>query len=162
MDKKEIENILNTAKRCFLENDAYLLSAEANERSITHKFAEYLQDIFGCAWHVDCEYNRYGTDSKKIIEEIEQIIGKETTTSEIKTRTVFPDIIIHKRGEDGPNLLVIEAKKDATEKEKNKDKEKLLKIKQKHGYTFAVFLDFKTTHNDIANNIVIEFINNSN
>jgi len=122
MDKNEIKNILNIAKQRFLENDAFLFVAEANERSITHKFAEYLRDIFGCNWHIDCEYNRYGTGSKKIIEEIEQIVGKDTTTSETKTKTVFPDIIIHKRGQNGPNLLVIEAKKDATETERRKDK----------------------------------------
>lgn len=156
MNKNEIENMLNIARQHFLENDAFLLTAEVNERSITHKFAEYLRDIFGCNWHIDCEYNRYGTDSKKIIEEIEQIVGKETTTSETKTKTVFPDIIIHKRGSNGPNLLVIEAKKNATKTESNKDKKKLLKIKQQYGYTFAVFLNFKTIEKDI----VVEFIEN--
>lgn len=155
MTKPEVKNILDIAKKRFLKNDTYLLSIEANERSITHKFAECLQSILGCAWQVDCEYNRYGTDPK-IIEEIEQIVGKETTTSETKTKTVFPDIIIHRRGRNGPNLLVIEAKKDATETESNKDKEKLLKIKQQYDYTFAVFLDFKTGENDI----VVEFIEN--
>ena len=147
MKRPEIKNILNTAKRCFLDNDDYLLSAEANERSITHKFAEYLQNTFGCAWNVDCEYNRFGQNAKKIIEEIKQIVGEDTTTSEIKARTVYPDIIVHKRGSNGPNLLIIEAKKDATDEERIADKNKLEKIKQKYNYDFAAFLNFKTENN---------------
>ena len=45
MNQQEIKNILNVAKNRFLKNDDYLLSVEANERSITHKFAEHLQNI---------------------------------------------------------------------------------------------------------------------
>lgn len=157
MKQYEIKNALNAAKRCFLDNDDYLLSAEVNERSITHKFAEYLQDVFGCAWDVDCEYNRFGQDAKKIIEAIEQIVGTDTTTSEIKTKTVYPDIIVHKRGIDGPNLLVIEAKKDANDNERETDRKKLIKIKQKYEYNFAVFLNFTTGN---SHDIEIMFVDN--
>ncbi|OGZ27293.1 MAG: hypothetical protein A3F95_00020 [Candidatus Nealsonbacteria bacterium RIFCSPLOWO2_12_FULL_39_31] len=143
MNKKHIENILKQAKRCFLENDHYLFTVEANERSLTHKFAEYLQNIFGYEWSVDCEYNRFGQDGKKIVEIIEQMVGKDTITSETKTRTVYPDIIVHKRGLEGPNLIVIEAKKDATVKEKSGDVKKLKIIKEKYNYKFAIFVNFK-------------------
>ena len=155
MKKSEIENILNQTIIRFLNNERYLLSVEANERSITHKFAEHLQNIIGCSWDVDCEYNRFGQYPKEIIKEIEQIVGKDTTTSETKTRTVYPDIIVHKRGPDGPNLLVIEAKKDAMPKEQKTDEKKLMKIKQKYNYTFAVFLNFKTGE---VGGVEIEFV----
>ena len=94
-------------------------------------------------------------ERKSAILTIEQIVGKDTTTSETKTRTVYPDIIVHKRGPDGPNLLVIEAKKDAMPKEQKTDEKKLMKIKQKYNYTFAVFLNFKTGE---VGGVEIEFV----
>lgn len=142
MNKEQIENILEQAKNCFLEKDQHLLSVEANERSLTHKFAEHLQNILGCKWDVDCEYNRDGTDPKKI-SEIIKIVGENTTTDKTNAKTVYPDIIVHKRGKDGPNLLVIEAKKDATPKKRAEDIDKLKKIQEQYGYTFMVFMDFK-------------------
>ena len=57
-----IEQRLEVAKAMFLANDKHLLQVEASERSITHKFAEALQQVFR-NWHVDCEYNRVGHDA---------------------------------------------------------------------------------------------------
>ncbi len=150
MQKKEIENILEKAKRTFLQNERTLLENNANERSITHKFAEHLQQILGTDWSVDCEYNRFGSD-QKMIEEIKYIpsVGKHVATDEIKSRTVYPDIIVHKRGEAGPNLLVIEAKKDATPEERKGDVQKLKLIKEQYHYAFSAFLDFLTQSNDV-------------
>ncbi|MCX6752430.1 MAG: hypothetical protein NTZ87_02925 [Candidatus Nomurabacteria bacterium] len=142
MDRKQIENILEQAKIRFLKNDLYLLLAEANERSITHKFAEHLQAVIGCSWDVDCEYNKFGSESK-VIYAIKKTIGSETLTDDIKAKTVYPDIVVHKRGNKGPNLLVIEAKKDATNKDRQKDIEKLEKIRDEYKYNFAVFINFK-------------------
>lgn len=155
MEKHEIEEILHRAKKYFLDNDKYLLTATANERAITHKFAEYLQNILGCAWNVDCEYNRYGIDGKKIVEEIVDIVGVRVSTSETKACTVYPDIIIHKRGLKDQNLVVIEAKKDATKASRAADESKLKKIKKTYSYIYAVFLNFKTGD---AQDIEIEFI----
>ena len=77
------------------------------------------------------------------------MVGKDTTTSETKTRTVYPDIIVHKRGLEGPNLIVIEAKKDATVKEKSDDVKKLKIIKEKYNYKFAIFVNFKIKTKEI-------------
>jgi hypothetical protein len=58
---------------------------------------------------------------------------------------VFPDIIVHKRGPKGPNLLVIEAKK-STNKDAGLDIEKLKAYKSNEHlrYEHAVFLVFRT------------------
>ncbi|MBI2120699.1 MAG: hypothetical protein HYT94_03705 [Parcubacteria group bacterium] len=148
MEKEKIQEILDTAKKQFLAREEPLLVSDANERSITHKFAEYLQTIVRADWNVDCEYNRSGNNPKKI-EEIERIVGERTTTSETKTRTVCPDIIVHKRGVDGPNLLVIEAKKDATPQEHQEDVKKLKLIRKQYNYDFSVFINFKTKTREI-------------
>ena len=61
-------------------HDRELLDVDANERSITHKLAEHLQREFP-GWHVDCEYNRVGREPRRL-----------------EAKTVFPDIIVHRRG----------------------------------------------------------------
>lgn len=80
------------------KNDLFLLVNAAHERSVTHKLAEYLQLQFQ-EYHVDCEYNLHGIDTKTLPREC---------NGENKEK-VFPDIIVHLRGAED-NLLVIEAK----------------------------------------------------
>lgn len=58
-------------------------------------------------------------------------------------------IIIHKRGATGPNLLVIEAKKDASGPEREADWWKLARIKEQYGYSFAAFVNFVTAEGTI-------------
>src|SRR3989344_957827 len=149
MDSQLIEEILGNTIKCFLEKEIDLFSIDANERSLTHKFAEYLQIFVGDVWKVDCEYNRYGDEPKKL-DEIKNIVGNNTTTDKIKSKTVYPDIIIHKRGQLGHNLLVIEAKKDPTHKEEIIDTNKLKKIQEKYRYDFAIFLIFDIVQKQIT------------
>ena len=61
----EYEKVKNAYLQ-FLKNDGYLLENDVNERSITHKFAVYLENEFS-EWDVDCEYNRNGIDKKTLI-----------------------------------------------------------------------------------------------
>src|SRR5437016_1139810 len=135
MNHSQVEQILEDTKRRFLAADEYLLAADVNERSLTHKFAEHLQSLVGKEWSVDCEYNRYGDDAKKI-DEIKGIVGLQVSTDETKSRTVYPDIIVHKRGPQGPNLLVIEAKKDASDYDREADWRKLERLRGKYQYSF--------------------------
>ncbi|MFZ6022126.1 MAG: hypothetical protein ACOYT9_01485, partial [Patescibacteria group bacterium] len=51
--------------QCLIKNDRYLLENEINERSQTHKLAEYLQAILP-NWNVDCEYNKNLNRSKEL------------------------------------------------------------------------------------------------
>jgi len=97
MNRKQIEELLEEAKHRFLRDEAYLLVADVNERSLTHKFAEHLQAILGREWSVDCEYNPYGTDTKTI-EDVKEIVGRSAPTDETIAKTVYPDIIVHRRG----------------------------------------------------------------
>lgn len=110
--KSFIKRALSTALKEFMEKDIYLLHENLNERSITHKVAEYLQREFGAFYNVDCEYNRNFLTpgvSKKInvvqdlYKEIEDLVETKTkleilTNYEYRELTVYPDIIVHKRG----------------------------------------------------------------
>jgi hypothetical protein len=90
-----------------LRLDAYLFETDVNERSISHKFATYLQNEFK-GWDVDCEYNRDRHDPK--ILNLPNIYSLEVWPDDVQAKTVYPDIIVHRRGME-ENLLVIEIKK---------------------------------------------------
>jgi len=100
-------------------HDCELLAVDANERSITHKLAEHLQREFP-EWHVDCEYNRVGCETKRLRRRIN--IGTPKL-DDLEAKTVFPDIIVHRRMTD-ENLLVMEVKK-ASGRDNTGDIEKL-------------------------------------
>src|SRR2546427_8109761 len=95
--KKRVEVGLGILSR----NDFFLLEHRVNERSVSHKLAEYLQRQFP-DWNVDCEYNKKGLSTKEL-DTIRECDEQRTTDR------VFPDIIIHRRNTDD-NLLVIEVK----------------------------------------------------
>jgi hypothetical protein len=103
MDAKSTLATVISVLHEFLRESQDLLEVGINERTLTHKLAELLQLRFK-RWHVDCEYNRLG-DAQKTLPPAES-----TDTSDTQGRTIYPDIIIHKR-RTPENLLVIEVKK---------------------------------------------------
>jgi hypothetical protein len=132
--KDEIVKRLHAAYEGLLEHDRALLEVDANERSMTHKFAEHLQAEFS-GWNVDCEYNRNGELPKRLVGTAEAV-----STDNTDGKTVFPDVIVHHRGTI-ENLLVIEAKKSTTAAT-GRDVEKLRAYKAEHGYQFAFSVVF--------------------
>lgn len=151
MGKERLENILVDSISLFKNRDIFLLDVNINERSMTHKFAEYLQQKVGSDWNVDCEYNRNFKD-KKFVYMLESKILEYEVLEESRVsvrKRVFPDIIVHKRTSE-KNLLVIEAKKSSANKLSVVfDEEKLTLIKGQLGYEYAVFLTFDTENKNI-------------
>ena len=133
MTQQEIKVRLEKALDSLYVKDWYLLKNKVHERSITHKLAEYLQHLFP-EYEVDCEYdfdieNPNGHFKKQFsqivsteiknnysnnINKINEVTTDNDILSFIQTlqKNFFPDIIIHKRGTNTQNLLIIEAKKD--------------------------------------------------
>lgn len=85
----EIRKRTRIALGILQKNDFFLLVKGVNERSIAHKFAEYLQEQFP-DWNVDCEYNRKGIKPKKLE-------GIRECDQHRNTNRVFPDIVVHQR-----------------------------------------------------------------
>jgi hypothetical protein len=109
--EKDVLLALDAALTNLEKHDAYLFTVDANERSITHHLAKYLELEIRkipslCNLDVDAEYNRNGVDAKKLLNLYNTISADDTQAS-----TVFPDIVVHKRGTNDNNLLVVEAKK---------------------------------------------------
>lgn len=139
----EVIDKIIRAYKSFLMQDAHLLRVDANERSMTHRFAIYLQDEFP-EYNVDCEYNRIEEDSKEIGRLKKKLVDfKEQIYSDDENAvTVYPDIIVHHRGAHD-NFIVIEAKKTKTSnRDIRYDLEKLKAYKNDLDYKCAFFVKF--------------------
>lgn len=130
---KDIRKLIERAYQMLIKKDGHLLKVDANERSITHRLAIHLESEFP-GYDVDCEYNRDGFDPKRLKKLTEKIESDDENGT-----TVYPDIIIHHRGEKC-NFIVIEAKKLSNTDES--DKEKLCLYKKEHLYKHAFFVKF--------------------
>jgi hypothetical protein len=135
--KRPIEKAIIAALDLLLRADADILEIDINERTISHIFANYLKSHFP-GWNVDCEYNRNHDDPKRL-----NIQRRNVTSDDTQATTVYPDIIVHRRGTD-QNLLVIEMKKTTNQESDDYDLGKLRAFKQQLGYRFAVFIKVKT------------------
>lgn len=116
MDFNDVREQMKLALKCFYKKDWYLIEKNVNERSITHKLAIYMEQVFN-DYDVDCEYNR-NLDKVKVLNTIaDRYNSLELNDDSIELnhakRRVYPDIIVHRRRSDkrGDNLLVIEVKK---------------------------------------------------
>lgn len=107
---------------------------------MAHKFAEYLQVVFK-HWHVDCEYNRDGheQDPKRLP------LPSNRNSEQVQDTTVYPDIIVHRRGQ-ALNLLVIEVKKSSNNDSAavEFDRVKVASCVDHLGYKLGLFITFRT------------------
>jgi hypothetical protein len=139
--------------------DLFLLHQNVNERSLTHRFAAHMQESFTVDFDIDCEYNRMGNvgDSKSLRRfdlvwaAVSDAINKELNLIPFDEKlftklvsdsglTVYPDIIVHKRGDNSRNFLVIEAKK--MHRPSATDSLKLTLFTTELEYRYGVFLGF--------------------
>lgn len=146
MDKEEMRRRLEGALEKLLNQDADLLRLDVNERSITHRLAVYLEEQFP-GWHVDCEYNRLGAEPKRIHEirtQLDSATGEPMAEDTIG-RTVYPDVVIHRRGTD-ENLLVLELKKSSNPLPRSLDEDKIRAYRSEPqlGYQFGAYVEVPT------------------
>jgi hypothetical protein len=105
VEQNEVENRLKIALGKLAENDGYLLENDLSERCIASRLAMYLQEQFR-EYSVDVEYNRDARAPKELF-----LPPECANHPPGKPRKVLPDIIVHRRGGQGPNVLVLEMKK---------------------------------------------------
>jgi hypothetical protein len=144
--EEQVKEKINTAVDLLFHLDTYLFETDVNERSISHKFASYLQEEFK-GWDVDCEYNRDHDDPKLL--KLLKVSILDVKPDDVQARTVYPDIIVHLRGSED-NLLVIEIKKTSNRLSNDFDIQKLQEYKRQLGYLYALFLRFNTGRDGIG------------
>jgi len=132
---------LVAALEAFLHADEYLLQVNVNERTIAHRLACLLQLEFD-EYSVDCEYNRDGHDPKEI--------AYGSGDDDEHGSRVYPDIIVHRRGNNDSNLLVIELKKSNNPEADDRDFEKLKSYCSQLHYLHGAFVRFRVRHDDVG------------
>jgi hypothetical protein len=138
VERVVVETKVRSALDRLFANDILLLQSDVNERSLSHKLAEYLQFEFN-EWNVDCEYNRKGHDDPKRL----NLRMENISTDDTEARTVYPDIIVHHRKSDD-NLLVIEIKKSTNRDNGERDREKLQEYISQLNYRYGFFIRLGT------------------
>ena len=132
MDQRDVEDRLSVAIEALFLNDSILLEYDVGERTVAAKLCAYLSGVFP-SHNVDVEYNRHGLDPKVVNLPRECGNGAE--------RLILPDLIVHRRGRDGANLLAIEIKKETNKESRDCDRAKLKGLKRELGYTYGVLLE---------------------
>lgn len=144
---ESVKQQIETALQRVLERDKDLLVDAASERCISHRIAVYLEEHYQYPeWNVDVEFNRMGVGrNPKEVEKTKLLPPSKGSDG----ARVFPDIIVHKRGPNGPNLVAIEVKPVHGPKEEiERDRDKLQQYlgNEKLGYSHAVMLLYRTGH----------------
>jgi hypothetical protein len=134
-----LKGLLQKAIDTFIERDKELLVLGVSERCLAHRLAIYLQELFP-ALNVDCEYNRDGPNLKELKPPAEPLYWDDD-----EAKSVFPDIIVHRRNTSDSNLLVVEIKKIAKGGLANFDRDKLVAFTGEHfHYSLGAFVVFTT------------------
>ena len=97
--EKALDLLYYNESKLFNLDDNAEIEKHVGERAIVFRFGLYFQKVLDeCGmfygYNLDCEYNRNGSDPKRLI------VGDR----------IFPDLILHRRGNNDGNLLVIEFK----------------------------------------------------
>ena len=130
MEKSEVEAILEKALRQLESEHPKLFQLGVHERTLVSHLVCYLRDQFP-RHSVDMEYNRQGPQN-------------ETKRREPEGDKIFPDLIVHCRGNNKSNLLAVECKKSGFRgSDKKKDIEKLKGMRRERCYTYAAFVVLK-------------------
>ena len=130
-----LEYLIQAALSLLYKNDKHLIDIHANERSLVFRFGYYFQNLLSMhseykEYDLDLEYNRDGE------------VPKRTPNHE---KGIYPDVILHKRGDNEDNLLVMEFKGYWNNQGQEEDKSKIHDLmysngeyKYKKGYTILL------------------------
>ena len=114
-----------------IAHDVFLLQASVHEQAMTGRLASHLQDWFP-DHKVDIEYNRHQ-------------LAVKTAHLLSGVKKVKPDVVVHQRGHDDANLLVVEVKVlgrgTAEDREHAHDKLAALVHGEEFRYRYGLFLE---------------------
>jgi hypothetical protein len=134
IDQHHMQILVRRALKDLFDKDGPLLERDAAERAIAAKLAVHLAVLFP-DHKVDVEYNRHGLDRKRVE------LPPNCRYGGIKL--ILPDIVVHRRGTDDDNLLVVELKKQTNTKKESRDcdRAKIVAMKREFHYQHGVLID---------------------
>lgn len=128
MAKEEIEKAINEACSFLYRDAKHLLDEGANERDIVSYIVPLLRGKY-CEYQVDSEYNREGA------------IGHRIPKTDSDGNRIIPDIVVHKHGPEGQNLVAIEVKGYWNHEPRQQDEDLLRRLQVKHNYKYLYRLE---------------------
>lgn len=131
LEQNNLKNFLEESIKEFYDKDSLLSERKGMEQACVFRIGLYLQERLKKAKIsdvvVDCEYNKNGDHPKRTVMFVEG---------------VRPDLLIHKRGNNTKNLLVVEFK-GWWNRAKNRDEDKLKSLtssKDVYHYLLGAFV----------------------
>jgi len=152
MKNEEVKERLLAALRTLEEQDSYLFENNLSERCIAARLAMYLQHAIP-EFSVDVEYNRKGYKPKTL--DLPEKCGKRTKDGEF---LVLPDIIVHHRGPEGPNILAIEIKKTTNTESHACDHARIHAFREQLGYASAAFIECETRQGQKPSATIVKWL----
>lgn len=128
MDNQEIKQIIEHALVILYRTEKEIIGDETHEQSVSARLMLHLQHLLP-EWNVDMEFNRQG-ENRDPKTDLEDVIRK-------------PDIVVHKRGHEGPNLAVVLIKPYWNEEDRESDKRVCKSLKDKQNYQVGFFIELK-------------------
>src|SRR5580700_8425906 len=101
----------------FFAREGYLMERDLGERTLTHRLAVYIEKQFS-GWEIDCDYNRLGDRTMRLPH------GSIVSTDDHLGKSVYPDIVVHRRAIP-ENLLAVEVRKATNHQPPEHDQHKL-------------------------------------
>lgn len=143
MEEVLLKIIEESCKKLYM-NDGYLIRKHIHERAIVFRFGIYIQRRLSRnellkQYNLDCEYNKNGNDIKSLPQ---------------FPNGTMPDLIIHKRGSNYENILIIECKTE-NDPDTDRDIEKIkafVDIDQDYKFKYGMSILF------LSNEVVIKII----
>ncbi len=124
----------------FYARETYLLEKDLGERALTHRLAVHLERQFE-GWDVDCDYDRLGERTLRLPK------GSIVSTDDHIAKSVYPDIVVHRRAVP-ENLLAVEVRKASNHQPPEHDRHKLRALTDPHlwfAYRIGVYLTLAKT-----------------
>jgi hypothetical protein len=137
LDRNQLDEIISTCLQELYDQDGKILSQDIGERAICGRLAMLMVPKFP-TYCVDIEYNRLGPGLEP------KDIKMPDENGELTTNRVFPDIIVHERGHNIRNLLVVEVKKSTNPVGDEHDHAKLQALCSQLRYQNGLFLRLST------------------
>lgn len=153
MEREEVRKRVENALRNVADNDQHLLEYDLGERCIASRLAMYLQMEFP-EYCVDVEYNRDGAVPKRL--------GLPDACANYRNKDgealAVPDVIVHRRGPRGPNVLVLELKKTTNPDPRACDRERVRAFRAQLGYSFGALIECETRQGHKPGIRVLEWV----
>lgn len=137
MDHDKLEGAMQSCLQQLYDIDSQILAQDTGERAICGRLAMLMAAAFP-QHHVDIEYNRKGLGIEP------KDIEMPDENGNLITSRVFPDIIVHERGNNLRNLLVVEVKKSTNAVPDEHDHAKLQALCWQLQYKNGLFLRLST------------------